>query len=72
MAIFWDSFFENEASVNVSVNELADFIDDVNDKLKTAILLSMTCMSSLMRCSPSVLALRCLMMIHLPCGQWRT
>lgn len=36
MAIFWDSFFENEASVNVSVNELTDFIDDVNDKLKNS------------------------------------
>ena len=34
MAIFWDSFFENEASVNVSVDELTDFIDDVNEKLK--------------------------------------
>lgn len=34
MAIFWDSFFENEASVNVSVDELTDFMDDVNEKLK--------------------------------------
>lgn len=34
MAIFWDGFFENEASVNVSVDELTDFIDDVNEKLK--------------------------------------
>lgn len=36
MAIFWDSFFENEASVNVSVDELTDFIDDVNEKLKNS------------------------------------
>ena len=32
MGIFWDSFFENEASV--SVDELTDFMDDVNEKLK--------------------------------------
>lgn len=36
MVIFWDSFFEDEASVNVSVDELTDFIDDVNDKLKNS------------------------------------
>ena len=34
MAIFWDSFFESEASVDVGVDELTDFIDDVNEKLK--------------------------------------
>ena len=34
MAIFWDGFFENESSVNVSVDELTYFIDDVNEKLK--------------------------------------